>query len=100
MNVDQFVEFLNKEQRDPRLNEILYPYANRSRALDLIEQYEPTKELAQKGAIGVASNDAACAKSGVSFRPVHRSILFRWLSALSDERRQRNSTTGKVRPQL
>ncbi len=49
MNVDQFVDFLNKEQRDPRLNEILYPYANRSRAHDLIEQYEPSRELAQKG---------------------------------------------------
>lgn len=49
MNVDQFVDFLNKEQRDPRLNEILHPYANRSRAHDLIDQYEPTRELAQKG---------------------------------------------------
>lgn len=26
MNVDQFVDFLNQEQRDPRLNEILHPY--------------------------------------------------------------------------
>lgn len=49
MNVDQFVDFLNKEQRDPRLNEILYPYANRSRAMDLIGQYELNKELANKG---------------------------------------------------
>ena len=47
MTVDQFVEFLNKEQRDPRLNEILYPYANRARGFDLIEQYEPNKELAK-----------------------------------------------------
>lgn len=45
------MDFLNKEQRDPRLNEILYPYANRSRGLDLIEQYEPDKILAQKGLI-------------------------------------------------
>lgn len=49
MNVDQFVDFLNKEQRDPRLNEILYPYANRTRAHDLIKQYEPNQELALKG---------------------------------------------------
>lgn len=49
MTVDQFVDFLNKEQRDPRLNEILYPYANRARGLDLIEQSEPNREFATKG---------------------------------------------------
>lgn len=49
MTVDQLVEFLNKEQRDPRLNEILYPYANPARARDIIKQYEPNKSLAQKG---------------------------------------------------
>ncbi|KAH7646079.1 1-phosphatidylinositol 4 [Dermatophagoides farinae] len=49
MTVEQFVQFLNKEQRDPRLNEILYPYANRSRGMDLIEQYEPDIQIAQKG---------------------------------------------------
>lgn len=49
MTAAQFVEFLNKTQRDPRLNEILYPYANTSRAKDLINQYEPNKTNAQKG---------------------------------------------------
>ncbi|XP_015930069.1 1-phosphatidylinositol 4,5-bisphosphate phosphodiesterase classes I and II isoform X2 [Parasteatoda tepidariorum] len=49
MTVDQLVEFLNKEQRDPRLNEILYPYANPARARDIIKQYEPNKNVAQKG---------------------------------------------------
>lgn len=49
MTAEQFVEFLNQEQRDPRLNEILYPYATKSRALDIINQYEPNKGYAQKG---------------------------------------------------
>ncbi|OTF81186.1 hypothetical protein BLA29_005084 [Euroglyphus maynei] len=49
MTVEQFVQFLNKEQRDPRLNEILYPYANLSRGMDLIEQHEPDPEISQKG---------------------------------------------------
>ncbi|XP_069691797.1 1-phosphatidylinositol 4,5-bisphosphate phosphodiesterase classes I and II isoform X2 [Periplaneta americana] len=49
MSAAQFVEFLNKTQRDPRLNEILYPYANTSRAKDLIQQYEPNKYNAQRG---------------------------------------------------
>lgn len=49
MTIDNLVEFLNKEQRDPRLNEILYPYANQSRGRDIVEQYEPHKSYAQKG---------------------------------------------------
>lgn len=49
MTAEQFVEFLNKTQRDPRLNEILYPYADTSRARDVIEQYEPNKYMSKKG---------------------------------------------------
>lgn len=49
MTTEQLVDFLNKEQRDPRLNEILYPYATPSRARDLIKQYEPNKSNVQKG---------------------------------------------------
>ncbi|XP_050313003.1 1-phosphatidylinositol 4,5-bisphosphate phosphodiesterase classes I and II isoform X2 [Anthonomus grandis grandis] len=49
MTAEQFVEFLNKTQRDPRLNEILYPYADTARARDVIEQHEPNKYMAQKG---------------------------------------------------
>lgn len=53
MTVDQLVDFLNKEQRDPRLNEILYPYANPARARDLIAQYEPNKSYVSKGLFSV-----------------------------------------------
>ncbi|RLU22284.1 hypothetical protein DMN91_004562 [Ooceraea biroi] len=49
MSVSQFVDFLNKTQRDPRLNEILYPYASEARAKDIINQYEPNKCNANKG---------------------------------------------------
>lgn len=49
MSVTQFVDFINKTQRDPRLNEILHPYVNDSRAKDLIEEYEPNKLNVQKG---------------------------------------------------
>ncbi|XP_059470873.1 1-phosphatidylinositol 4,5-bisphosphate phosphodiesterase classes I and II [Neocloeon triangulifer] len=51
MTAEQFVEFLNKSQRDPRLNEILYPYANVERAKDLINQHEPNKSNAQRGVL-------------------------------------------------
>ncbi|KOC63504.1 1-phosphatidylinositol 4,5-bisphosphate phosphodiesterase classes I and II [Habropoda laboriosa] len=49
MSVAQFVEFLNKTQRDPRLNEILYPYANEATAKHIISQYEPYKCNANRG---------------------------------------------------
>lgn len=53
MSVPQFVEFLNQSQRDPRLNEILYPYANEARAKDIINQYEPNKCNANKGQLSL-----------------------------------------------
>ncbi|XP_014229604.1 1-phosphatidylinositol 4,5-bisphosphate phosphodiesterase classes I and II isoform X1 [Trichogramma pretiosum] len=49
MSAAQLVEFLNQTQRDPRLNEILHPYANTARAMEIITQYEPSKANAQKG---------------------------------------------------
>lgn len=48
--MEQFVQFLNKEQRDPRLNEILYPYYTVRQAQDLIDQYESRQNMAAKGA--------------------------------------------------
>jgi len=53
MTADRLVEFLNKSQRDPRLNEILHPYANTERAKDLIALYEPNKSNVQKGCFSV-----------------------------------------------
>lgn len=49
MTAPQLVDFLNKTQRDPRLNEILHPYANPARSKDLISQYEPNKYNAMRG---------------------------------------------------
>lgn len=49
MTAQQFEDFLNKTQRDPRLNEILHPYANTNKARDVISLNEPNKTLAQKG---------------------------------------------------
>jgi len=38
--VDQFILFLNEKQRDPRLNEILYPLYDEKRAAEIINTYE------------------------------------------------------------
>lgn len=40
----QFIDFLNDKQRDPRLNEILYPLYNERRATQIIDEYEQDKD--------------------------------------------------------
>lgn len=40
INVSQFITFLNEKQRDPRLNEILYPLYDEKRAVEIITTYE------------------------------------------------------------
>ncbi|KAJ2949970.1 hypothetical protein O0L34_g11295 [Tuta absoluta] len=48
LSATQLVDFLNEVQRDPRLNEILHPYADLQRAKDLIKTYEHNKYHQQK----------------------------------------------------
>uniref|UniRef100_A0A8C4SJB8 Phosphoinositide phospholipase C n=1 Tax=Erpetoichthys calabaricus TaxID=27687 RepID=A0A8C4SJB8_ERPCA len=50
---DQMTEFINTKQRDPRLNEILYPPLKQEQVQLLIEKYEPNSVLAKKGQISV-----------------------------------------------
>uniref|UniRef100_A0A146L2V9 1-phosphatidylinositol 4,5-bisphosphate phosphodiesterase n=2 Tax=Lygus hesperus TaxID=30085 RepID=A0A146L2V9_LYGHE len=45
INVDQFITFLNEKQRDPRLNEILYPLYDEKRAAEIIATYEQNEEM-------------------------------------------------------
>ncbi|XP_047509038.1 1-phosphatidylinositol 4,5-bisphosphate phosphodiesterase classes I and II isoform X2 [Pieris napi] len=48
LSATQLVDFLNEVQRDPRLNEILHPYADMQRANDLIRTYEHNKYHQQR----------------------------------------------------
>ncbi|KAG9484337.1 hypothetical protein GDO78_009972 [Eleutherodactylus coqui] len=57
LTVDQLVSFLNESQRDPRLNEILFPFFDPKRAMQIIEMYEPDEELKRRGRI---SSDGFC----------------------------------------
>lgn len=45
ISLDQFITFLNEKQRDPRLNEILYPLYDEKRAIEIINDYEPSDEV-------------------------------------------------------
>ncbi|KAK1888801.1 1-phosphatidylinositol 45-bisphosphate phosphodiesterase beta-1 [Dissostichus eleginoides] len=53
LNVEQMTEFINNKQRDPRLNEILYPPLKPEQVQVLVDKYEPNASLAQKGQISV-----------------------------------------------
>ncbi|KAG9510026.1 1-phosphatidylinositol 4,5-bisphosphate phosphodiesterase classes I and II, partial [Fragariocoptes setiger] len=53
IHVDCLVDFLNRHQRDPRLNEILHPYADRNRGIDIIKQYEPIQDVANRDYMSV-----------------------------------------------
>lgn len=48
IGVNEFMQFLNGTQRDPRLNEILHPYVKSHNVQAIIEQYEKKKEYANK----------------------------------------------------
>ncbi|XP_028175500.1 1-phosphatidylinositol 4,5-bisphosphate phosphodiesterase isoform X1 [Ostrinia furnacalis] len=56
INLDQFVNFMNEKQRDPRLNEILYPLYDEKRAAEIITTYEQNEE---------AKNDKCLTKDGL-----------------------------------
>uniref|UniRef100_A0A8C8YSW2 1-phosphatidylinositol 4,5-bisphosphate phosphodiesterase n=1 Tax=Prolemur simus TaxID=1328070 RepID=A0A8C8YSW2_PROSS len=57
LTVDQLVSFLNEHQRDPRLNEILFPFYDAKRSMQIIEMYEPDEDLKKKG---LMSSDGFC----------------------------------------
>lgn len=45
INLQQFITFMNEKQRDPRLNEILYPLYDEKRCIEIIETYEQKDEM-------------------------------------------------------
>ncbi|XP_072437562.1 1-phosphatidylinositol 4,5-bisphosphate phosphodiesterase beta-1 isoform X1 [Chiloscyllium punctatum] len=53
LTVDQMTEFINSKQRDPRLNEILYPPVKPEQVQQLIEKYEPNATHAKRGHISI-----------------------------------------------
>jgi phosphatidylinositol phospholipase C beta len=45
LKVDKMAEFLNERQRDPRLNEILFPFFDRKRTKQIIDTYELLEDI-------------------------------------------------------
>ncbi|XP_060711356.1 1-phosphatidylinositol 4,5-bisphosphate phosphodiesterase beta-3-like isoform X2 [Hemiscyllium ocellatum] len=53
LTLEQMVDFINLRQRDPRLNEVLYPPLKAQHVQQLIAKYEPNKNFANKGQISL-----------------------------------------------
>ena len=51
ISVKELTEFLNETQRDPRLNEILYPHYDSKRVLEIINTYEKDPDLVRREVI-------------------------------------------------
>uniref|UniRef100_A0A8C5GJJ0 Phosphoinositide phospholipase C n=1 Tax=Gouania willdenowi TaxID=441366 RepID=A0A8C5GJJ0_GOUWI len=58
LTVDQLVSFLNENQRDPRLNEILFPFYDPKRAMQIIEKYDVSPHALPCS--GLMSSDGFC----------------------------------------
>ncbi|BFZ07040.1 hypothetical protein BsWGS_10079 [Bradybaena similaris] len=48
LSIPQLIEFFNERQRDPRLNEILFPFYNHTRVKNIIQSYETDSEYLGK----------------------------------------------------
>ncbi|KAM5316887.1 1-phosphatidylinositol 4,5-bisphosphate phosphodiesterase beta-3 isoform 1-T2 [Glossophaga mutica] len=48
LTLEQLMDFINQKQRDPRLNEVLYPPLGTSQTRLLIEKYEPNKQFLER----------------------------------------------------
>uniref|UniRef100_A0A3B3V3R7 Phosphoinositide phospholipase C n=1 Tax=Poecilia latipinna TaxID=48699 RepID=A0A3B3V3R7_9TELE len=53
MSVDQMTEFINNKQRDPRLNEILYPPLRPTQTHTLMERYQHDQDNLNQGVISL-----------------------------------------------
>lgn len=49
----QFVQFMNEKQRDPRMNEILYPLYDEKRCTEIINDYELDAERKKSGKLNL-----------------------------------------------
>ena len=73
LSPEQMIVFLNGPQRDPRLNEILYPRANKPFIKILLDKFEKEEKFRQ---IGVSSTKASFFAIGKTlFHPV---LCLRW----------------------
>ena len=44
ISMPKFIDFMNEKQRDPRLNEMLFPSYGEKRCMEIIKKHEPEEE--------------------------------------------------------
>nr|XP_039247876.1 1-phosphatidylinositol 4,5-bisphosphate phosphodiesterase beta-1-like isoform X6 [Styela clava] len=58
LSLEQMKRFVNTDQRDPRLNEILYPFMTDEQVEALIIKYEPNHHLSKRSQLSLEGLDA------------------------------------------
>lgn len=80
------MDFINQKQRDPRLNEVLYPPLRPSQARLLIEKYEPNQQFLERGkwlaAVGQCGWDRASSVQLTCWYPIPRPDVYGGLQPL------------------
>ena len=93
IGISAFIDFLNDKQRDPRLNEILYPLYNERRATQIIDEYEQDKENRARRTFAISPHShkiQLLMHSAVCCRPLEQGRLH----PLLDVRRQCTGVAG------
>ena len=75
LTAEQFMEFLNREQRDPRLNEILYPYYDVRKAQALIDVFEGQATTLPTNDTQLVQTNACTASKPSKWRSNHSSLF-------------------------
>ena len=66
---ETLIEFLNNKQRDPRLNEILYPHYDTKRVMEIINAYEKNPGTLGARILGIGIPNT------LDYGIVHRAII-------------------------
>nr|QNT60760.1 phospholipase C beta [Dugesia japonica] len=53
ITTEKIIEYLNEVQRDPRLNEILFPFANKDTVKYILDNNEPSEEFRKEGKLSI-----------------------------------------------
>ena len=80
----KLIDFLNEKQRDPRLNEMLYPCYGDKRCMQIINKYEPDEENKKKS------------KCDTNYT-VKKSIVYTVLHSRSEQKCRAGGTSGAGR---
>lgn len=80
--MEQLINFLNEKQRDPRMNEILYPLYDEKRSQEIIDTYEQNEEARTTSKFQSSELQIFF----YCFIPLHRNSYQRWFHQIFNVR--------------